>query len=223
MTQALSLDFWGTLAVFNPAYSAARTAFLASIGRMPEAEALERYTSVKRRLDLNAELSGAAVTPPMAYEQLLARLNPSHQSAAELRERLEALVRAFPPILTPRTAETLRHAADAGLVLCLSSNTNFIAGSLLTELFADLPFHGRVYSDEVGVSKPHPDFFQAAMREIRKHHPSVVPGEVTHIGDNPVCDRDGAERAGMKAVLVRTPADTVDAIEKVIASRRGTK
>jgi FMN phosphatase YigB (HAD superfamily) len=221
MTQALSLDFWGTLAVFNPRYTAARTAYLAGLAGISEPVALARYQSVKRRLDNDAELFGAAVLPSVAYRLLLEDLRLSHSvTATELQRRIEAFVYPFPPLMTARTEAVLRLAADAGLVLCLSSNTNFISGALLTGLFADLPFHCRVYSDEVGVSKPHPDFFRAAFHAIRRHRPRIRPGEITHIGDHPVCDLVGAEQAGMTAVLVRSPDDTVASIETILTSIR---
>jgi|GEM_PF-2561348 len=221
MPQAISLDFWGTLAVFNPAYSAARTAYLAGLAGISEAEASARYRSVKRRLDGRAEQFGAAVTPALAVRRLLEKLPPARAIVAtEVQLGIEALVRDFPPILTVRTREALRHAADAGIVLCLSSNTNFIGGELLSGLFADLPFHCRVYSDEVGVSKPHPKFFRAVLRAVLRHRPRIRPEEITHIGDHPICDFAGAERAGMMVVLVRSPADTVATIERILDSRR---
>lgn len=221
MTHALSLDFWGTLAVSNPAYTAARTAYLADLAGLPETEAGERYQAVKRLLDHDAECTGAAVTPAAACERLLAALRPPRPTAAgELLRHLEALARRFPPILTAETAAALRRAADAGLVLCLASNTNFLGGELMTELFAGLPLHARVYSDRIGVSKPHPDLFRAVLAEVRRHKPETLPEQVTHVGDHPVCDRAGAERAGFRAVLVRSPASAVAAIERLI-TRRG--
>jgi len=105
-------------------------------------------------------------------------------------------------------------------VLCLASNTNFLGGALVTELFPDLPFHGRVYSDEIGASKPHPGFFGEVVREVRRHAPGLDPSEITHVGDHPACDRGGAERAGLAAVLVRSPADTDAAVRNLVASYR---
>lgn len=220
MTHALSLDFWGTLAMFNPAYTAARTSLLAELSGLPEAEAAARYKAVKRQLDADAERFGTAVTPTVACERLLAVLHPVRPTASdELRQNLEALARRSQPILTADTASALHRAADAGLVLCLASNTNFLAGALMTELFAGLPLHARVYSDEVGVSKPHPNLFRAVLEDIRRHRPDTTPEQVTHVGDHPVCDQSGAERAGFQAVLVRSPAETVGAIDRLIARR----
>lgn len=221
MTRALSLDFWGTLAVPNPAYSAARTAYLSRLANLSTAEANHRYRAVKRRLDGEAERHGTAVTPTAACARLAEALGVP-LAAGELRGQLESLTRASPPVVTPRTLDELRQAADAGLVLCLASNTNFLGGALMTELFPDLPLHGRVYSDQVGTSKPHADFFGAVLGVIRRHALGLEPAEVTHVGDHPVCDRDGAERTGFAAVLVRSPADTDDALREIVASlRRG--
>ena len=221
MTHALSLDFWGTLAVLNPAYSAARTTYLARIANLSQAEANHRYRAVKRRLDGDAERYGTAVTPTAACARLVQSLGLGHAvPAEEVRGRLEALARESPPVVTPRTLDGLRKAANAGLVLCLASNTNFLGGALMTELFPDLPLHGRVYSDELGVSKPHPDFFAAVLGELRRHAPGLEPADITHVGDHPVCDRVGAERAGFASVLVRSPTETDVALGELVASYR---
>lgn len=218
---ALSLDFWGTLAVFNPNYSAARASYLADVCQLPEAEVVAHYQSVKRDYDACAERSGFAVTPEAAFVRLRECLSPHCRvPASELQTHIEALVRRFPPVVAPRTTAALRAAAGAGLTICLASNTNFIGGRLLTELFADWPLSSRIYSDELGVSKPEGDFFAAVAVAIGRHVPAVHRGQIAHIGDHPVCDRDGAEAAGMTAVLVRSPADTAAFLEQLVATVR---
>ncbi|MFK7916386.1 MAG: HAD family hydrolase [Pseudomonadales bacterium] len=53
-------------------------------------------------------------------------------------------------------------------------------------------------SASVGVSKPHPDIFHAALK-----HAGVAAHEAVHIGDHPMDDIHGAAAVGMRTILVR--------------------
>ncbi len=54
-------------------------------------------------------------------------------------------------------------------------------------------------SAQVGFCKPHPIIWDAAIS-----HAHCEPGEIIHVGDDPVRDVDGAARAGMKTIWVNT-------------------
>ena len=54
-------------------------------------------------------------------------------------------------------------------------------------------------SAQVGFCKPHPVIWDAAI-----FHADCEPGEIIHVGDDPVRDVDGAARAGMKTIWVNT-------------------
>jgi HAD superfamily hydrolase (TIGR01549 family) len=56
-----------------------------------------------------------------------------------------------------------------------------------------------VNSAETGYEKPHPEAFAAARRAVGG------VDELWMVGDNPRADLDGAARAGIPAILVRTP------------------
>jgi putative hydrolase of the HAD superfamily len=63
----------------------------------------------------------------------------------------------------------------------------------------------RLSAADVGVLKPHPRIFETAMRCL-----GVGPEETLFVGDNPVADIGGAQRAGMRGVLRRVPANQAE-------------
>ena len=63
MKIAISLDFWGTIALHNPDYRAEVTRYFAKILSVSDHEGEARYKLVKDACDLEAEMRGTAVTP----------------------------------------------------------------------------------------------------------------------------------------------------------------
>ena len=95
----------------------------------------------------------------------------------------------------------------AGLRLVIASNFD----GRLRAVVAGLPElagagEGLVISSEVGVRKPHPDFYRAACARL-----GLPPDRVLCVGDDPENDVRGPERAGLRGLLVdrdgRRPAD----------------
>ena len=83
-------------------------------------------------------------------------------------------------------------------------------------------FSGFAFSDEVGHSKPHPDMFNSAARQL-----GVEVTDMVHIGDRDHNDIKGAQGLGMKAVLFTATRDddrdttTADAICECFADLPG--
>ncbi|MBK6737835.1 MAG: HAD family hydrolase [Haliea sp.] len=213
MIKAISLDFWGTIAVFNPQYSSARTRYLSDLFGVSEDEASARYKRVKRDFDHRAEQAGAAVTPLVAVKTLLGEC-PGN--AASILRDIEQLVRDHPPLLHPEIPELLMRLNRAGYVVGVSSNTNFLAGKLIQSIF-NLAWDFAVFSDELGVSKPDPDFFSTVVVQVNALSSRTIrPGNVIHIGDSAVCDLDGAMTAGLQGLLVNSPDETVFALKEIV-------
>ncbi len=61
-------------------------------------------------------------------------------------------------------------------------------------------FSHLTFSDELGVSKPHPRAFLSTLESL-----GVSPGAAVHIGDNPRTDVAGAQGVGMQAVRFMGP------------------
>ncbi len=62
-------------------------------------------------------------------------------------------------------------------------------------------FDFQLYSDEAGLSKPNPAFFQLMLAEVAKLK-TIELTEILHIGDNPKADIWGAEMAGISSLLI---------------------
>jgi putative hydrolase of the HAD superfamily len=210
MTRAISLDFWGTVATPNPQYGAARKKFFSELFGIDEDEAHSRYLAVKRHCDSSAEAEGESITPLVAVKRVLA----DHQrtrttNAAEVLLELEEIVRKHPPIIHPDIPGLIADLqSHHDVVIGVASNTNFIRGSLQDE-HGHIGWDFCVYSDEIGVSKPDPDFFSTVVSEAsRRCEERLSPDDVLHMGDNRVCDLGGASKAGLRALLVTDPDNT---------------
>jgi putative hydrolase of the HAD superfamily len=98
----------------------------------------------------------------------------------------------------PDVGPGLDRLREAGLPVRVASNFD---GRLRTVAagFAELAgfVDSLVISSEVGKRKPHPDFYAAACRSL-----GLPPGRVLCVGDDPENDVHGAERAGLRGVLL---------------------
>lgn len=205
--KCISLDFWGTVAVYNPAYAKARTQFLSELFGLPEQEAHARYQFLKRSYDNNAEKTGEAVTPLQAIKSLLSDQNIN---AVIVLESFEQMVRDHPPILHPDLRQAMIDLQSRDIIVGVSSNTNFIAGSLLQDIF-QLPWNFAVYSDEIGLSKPDPDFFRMVIKKS-----GCASSEIIHIGDNTVCDVHGASEMGIGSKYTSGPEETIQLLNRFL-------
>ncbi len=81
-------------------------------------------------------------------------------------------------------------------------------------------FERVIISSEVGVSKPHPRIFQAALAAA-----GCPAADCLHVGDDLRCDGAGAQEAGMGFFHVRRPEEGLDAlVEKVrVAAHSGLR
>ena len=70
----------------------------------------------------------------------------------------------------------------------------------------------QIFSDEVGVTKPHPRMFQAALEPLR-----VAPERCVHVGDLRRTDVAGGRGAGMGTVRLRARFDDQDALPEADA------
>jgi len=84
-----------------------------------------------------------------------------------------------------------------GVTLGLISNIDRDINPLLDELGLSLLLQVIVTSQDVGFNKPHPQIFQAALRRA-----GVKASEAIYVGDQYQIDVLGANKAGMKGVLL---------------------
>lgn len=116
------------------------------------------------------------------------------------------------PGLFPNLETAIAALSKRGYSIGLVSNTGRTWGRYLNELQVSLGIGGyfrfRGYSDELGIRKPDPRIFQAALGAL-----GLAPEETVHIGDDVSADVAGAASIGMRAVWFNTgfwPGATTD-------------
>ena len=107
-----------------------------------------------------------------------------------------------PAAVYPDTIPALERLRAAGYRIGIVSNLPWGVPSELWR--GELARHGieahlefALFCSDVGYRKPAPQIFQAALEQL-----GVPPGETLFVGDEPVWDVEGAERAGIPAVLI---------------------
>ena len=100
-------------------------------------------------------------------------------------------------VLFDDVVPVLTNLKGRGLKLGLISNIDRDITSLLSELELSLLLQVAVTSQEVGFNKPQPEIFQEALRRV-----GVQASEAMYVGDQHQIDIGGAEKAGMKGVLL---------------------
>jgi putative hydrolase of the HAD superfamily len=95
------------------------------------------------------------------------------------------------------TLPALDRLARAGVQAVVVSNHVWRLPELVRALGCSARFEGVVTSARVGVRKPHPEIFEAALRLA-----GGAPDETLMVGDSLRDDVDGARRVGMRAVLI---------------------
>jgi putative hydrolase of the HAD superfamily len=99
-----------------------------------------------------------------------------------------------------RSAESLQKLRDAGLRLGVVSNSDGRVEEALEAAGLRHYFDVVIDSALVGVEKPDPRIFHAALEAL-----GVAPDEALYVGDLYEVDVVGAEAAGMQAVLLGEP------------------
>ncbi len=94
-------------------------------------------------------------------------------------------------------APALDDLKGRGLILGLISNVEQDMTAALDELGLPSWLEIVVTSQDSGFNKPHPEIFQEALRRA-----GVQPSEAVYVGDQYQVDVIGADRAGMKGVLI---------------------
>jgi len=214
--RAVTFDFWQTLFVPGGGFAARLEALKALIrARRPElpeaaAEAALRAAGEENGRQWRAGAHfGATGVLGHVIETLGLDLEPQE------RERFLELIEDPPTerelVPVAGAVEAVRRLHERGLRLGIVSDTGFRPGRVLRRELAAAGIlgcfepAGLAFSDEVGVPKPHPRIFQAALRGLE-----VEPGEAVHIGDLKFTDVAGARGAGMRVLRFTGCADDVE-------------
>ncbi len=206
MIRAVFFDFYNTLATFAPSREELQQQVLREFGHdaalpllalgYPEAD--RTWAAEQGRRPLEQRPSEERDRVYVAYEQAVLR----HTGIALTDETVLAIFRRLLQVSghwtlyddVVRTLEALRRRRLATGVI-----SNVVGG--LEEALIDLGLAPLldviVTSDQVGVTKPHPRIFEAALQRA-----GVAPAEALFVGDQPDSDVAGARAAGMQALLL---------------------
>ena len=100
-------------------------------------------------------------------------------------------------VLFDDAAPALSDLKNKGFILGLISNIDHDITSLLDELGLPSLLDVIVTSQDTGFNKPQPEIFQTALQQA-----GVQPAEAIYVGDQYQVDVVGANRAGMKGMLL---------------------
>jgi FMN phosphatase YigB (HAD superfamily) len=125
-----------------------------------------------------------------------------HAREAQLIEALESEILEHEICAIEGTRELLASLRAAGVRTALICDTGFTPGRVLRQLLARVALldhlEVQIFSNEVGVPKPHPHAFESALRAL-----AVSAQGAVHIGDLRRSDVAGARAAGMHTVRFR--------------------
>ncbi|MCI9887892.1 HAD family hydrolase [Micrococcales bacterium 31B] len=224
--QAVSFDIWLTLIRSDPQFKRTRNAMLRA--ELAPSVDEQQFDTTLRKIDSLVDDESIAtgidfgLIPRVRRTLEAVGISPAALDESEVQTdlltRQASLARAHPPLpLEPGLPEALRNLASAMPVI-VTSNTGMLPGDLMRDLldlagFAEV-FSGYVFSNEVGVPKPHRPIFDAALRALG----DPAPASVLHVGDNPRADVDGARAAGLQARLVNGEVTTTRLIADLLAA-----
>ena len=185
--RAVIFDLWDTLVLYDVEHSRATERRIAErLGADPD-----RFYEVWR--ESRSERDGGSLADSFrsvgANDELLPEL-------LDLRRN------AFREVAVPQegTLETLRKLRERGYRLGMIS----VCSEEVPELWEETPFAGlfdsTVFSCSVGLRKPDPAIYRLALDEL-----GVEPADAMFVGDGANDELAGAERVGMRAVLILRP------------------
>ncbi len=193
----------------------------AADAKAPAAKA-PAYKAAKNQWEQDAVCTG--LVPPL--EDLHAVFVAATNSALPQEEFLNRVVpalqeefKANPPLICTESLDLLRRLRRTGCTVSVGSNTNFIIrGRVIYDLLPCVGvFDFQLYSDELGVCKPSPEFFaHVLLRAGTANRGLLRARQVVQIGDSLQCDVRAAEFMGMRAILVGAEYTTAQVLESLV-------
>ena len=221
MIRAVFFDFYGTLAGWEPVAGDIQRQSAAAEGLEIDAAAIERaYPTANAMFDReNAIMRLASRTPEQReaflaeYEQTLLAI-AGYDVSIKMAHAIWLRVRSAPKELGlyPDARSTLKAIREQGLSIGVISNMGTDLPNYLENMGISPFVDASVSSGEVGVAKPHPAVFQAALNKV-----GVSAANALHVGDGYESDVLGAASAGLSALyLQRDPAAGVPGTHPIV-------
>jgi HAD superfamily hydrolase (TIGR01662 family) len=141
---------------------------------------------------------GAVIISGREYRDVFQHFRPGFDLDEERKQRMEAgqPEQFWEEDLYPDVREAMTNLRDMGIWVGVAGNQTAQAGAILREL--GLPADLIATSDDWGVSKPDPDFFQAIINAA-----PCSADRILHVGDRLDNDLKPAKAAGMRTAFVR--------------------
>jgi putative hydrolase of the HAD superfamily len=200
MTRAVLLDAMGTLVGFAPPWPALRDGLaaegvdvsLADAERAVRAEIGYYRANLHRARDEEtlAALRADCAAVVAAELPATAGLDPARL--------VDVVMASFAFRAFPEAAAELAALRERGVVCVVCSNWDVSLHQVLRDVGLDPHLAGVITSAELGVAKPDPAPFLAALALAG----DVPPAEAVHVGDSVEEDVAGARAAGVRPVLV---------------------
>lgn len=205
-----SFDLWLTLIKSNLKFKGMRNSLFFDFYN-PSNKTIEEVSgiisSVDRMSTQYSELTGRHVQSTHMIFEILTQLNYKIQSMKEV-EMIDEAIQGFfaiflPTVFDGNTLGVLENLARNGKVLNILSNTGFVHGDTLNKVLPIIGldmFDFKLYSDQLDMAKPNPDFFRAMVS-----FNSSKAEEILHVGDNPIAD-GGSRKAGIDFLQINSNA-----------------
>ncbi|RFZ94688.1 HAD family hydrolase [Mucilaginibacter conchicola] len=223
--QHYSFDLWLTLIKSDPQFKPERARYFHQHFNK-SGKSVDEIALIFRQVDLmcNAvnEKSGKNIDADEMYLMVIHLINGNSLDIDEidyqqLHNDMEVLLFKHPPQLySDVTYNTLISLKEkSGATFSLLSNTGYIIGKTLRKVLAlyqlDTFFDFQLYSDEAGMSKPNPEFFEVMLKniDICNVGKDIPRNGILHVGDNPKNDVAAAEAMGLKAALINSNQQTI--------------
>ena len=210
-----SFDLWLTLIRSNPLYKQKRNELFKAYFDIPididtVAQTLRYYDVLANKM---SEKTGLHIPKSQIYFLVLNALQIDIMTLSEdfmqgFYQAVDDLFLTYKPILLDdEIPQTFEYLIAANKTTNILSNTAFIHGELLYKVLAHYGiadnFTFQLYSDEVGLSKPNPQFFEHLFQTLNAVK-SLPKNKIVHIGDNPYADGQGAAKAGLDFILIKS-------------------
>lgn len=202
-----SFDLWNTLFVPNQKYKDNTIRYLSDLSSKPFDETFQLYKAVKKEQDVLAEDHGLGFPAELTWRKVLFALGLEFEESI-LDAVYDIFLQNKPtiPADTLKKLITLQKRQDTNI----ASNTVVIPGKILKIVLDDLGlnnFNFQLYSDEIGLSKPNPEFFNK-IAELTNKEKYIV-----HIGDSEKTDGAGARAAGFRFIKTSDPFETASILD----------
>jgi putative hydrolase of the HAD superfamily len=187
--RAVIFDLWDTLVDFDPVAGRAFQDRVAErLARDPDefAALWLQGRSVRESGTLREYLLGLGVAEELLDDVVAMRRESTRRLLAPRPGALETL------------AELRSRGYGVGLITVCSEDVPDVWGETA---FAEL-FDAAVFSCAVGLRKPDPGIYRLACEQL-----AVEPAEALFVGDGANDELAGAERVGMRAVLIHRPGE----------------